>query len=211
MKTLIYKLDGTDGDKKHINECAAILRAGGIVAFPTETVYGLGANALDEEACLKIYEAKRRRPDKALLCHLYSAKQAEQIAYLTDAERNLIMRFTPGPLTVIARKRDVVNSVVSAGLATVGLRFPSNREALLLMEETGLPIAASSANISDQPAPTDAEEVIRYFDGKIDAILDCGRTGGGIASTIISLENGLEIIRKGPISDEEIRRAMGWS
>ncbi|MDD4125339.1 MAG: L-threonylcarbamoyladenylate synthase [Eubacteriales bacterium] len=208
MKTIIYKLDGTDNDIKYIKECAEIIRSGGTAAFPTETVYGLGANALDEEACRKIYCAKNRQPDKALLCHLYSVEQAERIAYLTDIERRLIMTFTPGPLTVIARKRDCIGKTVSAGGTTVGLRFPSNRVALLLMREAGIPIAAASANISDLPAPTDAEEVIGYLDGRIDAILDCGKTGSGIASTIISAENGLRIIREGSITEEEILRAM---
>jgi L-threonylcarbamoyladenylate synthase len=208
MKTVIYKLNGTEEDMRYIKECASIIRSGGTVAFPTETVYGLGANALDDEACLKIYKAKDRPADKALLCHLYSIEQAEQIAYLTDTERMLIKKFTPGPLTVIARKKDCIGRVVTAGGTTVGLRFPSNREALLFMEETGLPLAATSANISTLPAPIDAETVKGYLDGRIDAILDCGKTGSDVASTIISIEDGLKIIREGAISKEEIMRAL---
>lgn len=208
MKTIIYKLDNANKDTEYIKECAALLRQGKLVAFPTETVYGLGANAFDEKACEDIYKAKNRPADKPLLCHLYSIEQAEEIAYLTDTERKLIKHFTPGPLTVIARKKDCVNKVVSAGGNTVGLRFPANPEAMMLLREAGVPVAATSANISDFPSPTDGDMVKEYLFGRIDAILDCGKTGSGIASTIISVEDGLKIIREGVITREDIMRVL---
>lgn len=207
METLIYKLDGVH-DKEYIQKCAEIIKNGGLVAFPTETVYGLGANAYDDEACKKIYTAKNRPSGKALLCHLYSVSQAEEIAYLNEDERKLIERFTPGPLTVIAQKKPCIGDTVSACGDTVGLRFPSNKEALDFMKACGVPIAATSANISDCPPPTDGETVKNYLSGRIDAILDCGRVGSGVASTIISLENGLRILREGSITEDEIRSVL---
>ena len=208
MKTIVYKLDGTENDIEKIKECAEIIKKGGIVAFPTETVYGLGADAYNDEACRNIYAAKNRPAEKPLLCHLYSISQAEEIAYLTDDMRKLIKKFTPGPLTVIAPKKDGVCHTVIAGGSTVGLRFPSNREALLFMASCGLPLAATSANISDCPAPTSGKEVFDYLDGRIDAILDAGKVGSGIASTIVTLDNGIKILREGSITKEEIEEAL---
>lgn len=208
MQTKIYYLDGSQRDIEYIKICGEIIRRGGLVAFPTETVYGLGANAFDEISCANIYKAKNRNPDKPLLCHLYSVNQAEEIAYLTDIERKLITRFTPGPLTVIAKKKDCIGKIVSAGGTTVGLRFPSNQVAINLFREAGVPIAATSANLSDLPPPTDGEKVKEYLFGRVDAILDCGRTGSGIASTIISVENGLKIIREGAITESDIMRVL---
>jgi L-threonylcarbamoyladenylate synthase len=208
LRTLVYKLKGDRTDKARIEKCAAIIRSGGLVAFPTETVYGLGANALDDAACAKIFAAKNRPAEKPLLCHLYSVEQAEEIAYLTDGMRKLIKAFTPGPLTVIAPKREVIGKTVCAGGNTVGLRFPSNKEALDLLRACGVPVAATSANISSFPAPTSAEDVKNYLRGRIDAILDCGVTGSGVASTIVSLEGGLKILREGVITEKQIREVL---
>ena len=208
MRTITYKLKGDTTDRARIEKCASIIRGGGLAAFPTETVYGLGANALDDAACAGIFAAKNRPPEKALLCHLYSIDQAEEIAYLTDDMRKLIRTFTPGPLTVIAPKREVIGNVVSAGGNTVGLRFPSNKEAIELLMACGVPVAATSANISSFPAPTSAEQVREYLNGRIDAILDGGVTGSGVASTIVSLEGGLKILREGVITEKEIREVL---
>ncbi len=208
MKTTVYKLDGSENDIEKINICAGIIKNGGIVAFPTETVYGLGADAYNDVACRNIYKAKNRPAEKPLLCHLYSITQAEETAYLTDDMRKLIGAFTPGPLTVIAPKKDGVCRTVTAGGDTVGLRFPSNREALLFMEACGVPLAATSANISDLPAPTSGDEVMAYLDGRIDALLDAGKVGSGIASTIVTLDNGIKVLREGSITKEEIEEAL---
>ena len=124
MNTKIYTMSETAPDMKMLAECADIIKKSGLVAFPTETVYGLGANALDDNACKKIYEAKMRPQDKALLCHICGIEMAEEIAVLNDTARKLIARFTPGPLTVIVPKKQCIGKVVSAGMETVGLRFP---------------------------------------------------------------------------------------
>ncbi len=208
METKVYKLDGSENDIIKIKECASIIKNGGLVAFPTETVYGLGADAYNENACLGIYAAKNRPAEKPLLCHLYSIEQAEEIAYLTDDMRKLIKRFTPGPLTVIAPKKDGVCRTVTAGGETVGLRFPSNKEGQLFMELCGLPLAATSANISELPPPTSGKEVFDYLNGRIDAILDAGTVGSGIASTIVALDDGIKILREGSITKEEIEEAL---
>ena len=210
LDTRIYKLCGGERDKEYIAECAAIIKNGGLAAFPTETVYGVGANAFDEKACTAVFAAKDRPPEKALLCHLYSLGQAEEIAYLNDDMRALIKAFTPGPLTVIAPKKECIGPVVTAGGNTVGLRFPSNPEAIRFMRACGVPLAATSANISSFPAPTDAETVKKYLYGRIDAILDCGKTGSGVASTIVSLDGGLKILREGAISEKQIREVLKW-
>ncbi len=208
MRTLILKLCGDEYDKAKIKKCAEIIRSGGLVAFPTETVYGVGTNALDDAACAGIFAAKNRPAEKALLCHLYSVHQAEEIAYLTDDMRKLIKAFTPGPLTVIAPKKEIIGKIVSAGGSTVGLRFPSNAAAIELMRESGVPIAATSANISSFPAPTSAEQVKEYLNGRIDAILDCGETGSGVASTIVTLDGGIRILREGAVTEREIREVL---
>ncbi|MFA7098893.1 MAG: L-threonylcarbamoyladenylate synthase [Eubacteriales bacterium] len=215
MKTTIYTpYGGEDGEKDNllqlsVAEMAGILKRGGVAIFPTETVYGIGANALDETACLKIFTAKNRPPEKGLLCHVASLHQAEEIAYLTEKERILIGKFTPGPLTVIAKKKPVIGMVVSGGGGTVGLRFPSNKEAVGLITAAGFPVAASSANISGETIPTDPEGIKKDFLGKVDAILDCGNTGSGTPSTIVSLLGGeIKVIREGGISLSQIKKAL---
>jgi len=208
VNTRVFVIRGDETDRKAITECAAIIKRGGVVAFPTETVYGVGASAFDEDACLRVFAAKDRPAGKALLCHLYSTDQAEEIAYLTDDMRKLIKAFTPGPLTVIAKKKPCIGRVVSAGGDTVGLRFPSDKNALAFLRACGVPVAATSANISNFPPPTDPAEVTGYLGGRIDALLDCGKTGSGVASTIISLENGLTVLREGAVSEREIREVL---
>ncbi|MEG1742949.1 MAG: L-threonylcarbamoyladenylate synthase, partial [Clostridia bacterium] len=126
MNTKIFKITESSPDIAVLTECAQIIKNGGLVAFPTETVYGLGANALLDEACKKIFVAKNRPQEKALLCHVYDLEMAETIAVLNDKAKKLIAAFTPGPLTVIVPKKDCIGNVVSAGMDTVGLRFPSN-------------------------------------------------------------------------------------
>jgi len=193
-----------------LRECAKIIKDGGLVAFPTETVYGLGANALDDEACKKIYQAKMRPQDKALLCHVYGIEMAETIAVLDERARKLINRFTPGPLTVIVPKKSCIGEVVSAGMDTVGLRFPANNISQLLIKLAGVPIAAPSANISSYPAPTDGSQTIEYMNGRIDAIIDGGATEIGISSTIVSLVGEPKILRQGAVSEEQIRSLIDW-
>ena len=197
-------------DRAALCEASGFLSGGGLVAFPTETVYGLGANALDADACAKIFCVKGRPADKPLLCHLASVEQAEEIAFLTDEARMLIARFTPGPLTVIVKKKSCVPDIVTAGGDTVGLRFPSNPIAVELIRQCAFPVAAPSANISSHKSPVTASPVINDFYGRINAIIDGGRTACGVESTIVSLAGGRpEIIRHGAVSDGEVREALG--
>ena len=178
----------TAPDMKMLAECADIIKKSGLVAFPTETVYGLGANALDDNACIEM---------------------AEEIAVLNDTARKLIARFTPGPLTVIVPKKQCIGKVVSAGMETVGLRFPSNRICMELIRIAGVPIAAPSANISSFPPPTTGTQTIENLNGRVDAIIDGGATAVGIESTIISLVGKPVILRHGAVSDDEIAEALG--
>lgn len=209
MNTKIYTISETQPDEALLSECAQIIKDGGLVAFPTETVYGLGANALDDAACAKIYEAKMRPQDKALLCHVCGVEMAEKIAFLDDRARRLISRFTPGPVTVIVPKKPCIGNVVSAGMDTVGLRFPSNSISMKLIELAGVPIAAPSANISSFPPPTDGKQTIENLNGRVDAIIDGGATSVGVESTIVSLVGDVKILRHGAISDDKIMEALG--
>ncbi len=209
MNTKIFEIAEDAPDTKKLAQCADIIKKGGLVAFPTETVYGLGANALDDGACEKIYQAKMRPQDKALLCHVCDVEMAESIAVLNENARKLIDRFTPGPLTVIVKKKDCIGKVVSAGMDTVGLRFPSNNIARKLISLAGVPIAAPSANISSFPPPTDGKQTIENLNGRVDAIIDGGATSVGVESTIVLLVGEPKILRHGAISDADIEEVLG--
>lgn len=206
--TVIYKIDEYNPDTNIIKICAEAIQNGGVVCFPTETVYGVGANAFNEKAVEDIYYAKERPKQKALLCHIASMKQAEEIAVLTEEARKLISAFTPGPLTVIIKKKDCIPDIVTAGGDTVGLRFPSNRVFQLLSEYAGCPIAATSANMSGNISAKNGEEVIRELFGRVDIILDAGQTEYGLESTIISLIGEPKILRQGAVSREEIEKVI---
>ena len=191
-----------------IKAAAELIRSGQLVAFPTETVYGLGANALDSEAVAKIYELKGRPPSSPLIVHVSSIELARTLVsdWPPKAEE-LARRYWPGPLTLVLPKAPVVPGIVTAGLPTVGVRVPSHPIALELIEETGLPIAAPSANRFGGLSPTTAEHVRRAFGDAVE-ILDGGPTGVGIESTVVSLAGGkLTLLRPGMISLGDIERA----
>lgn len=203
MKTEFYKITGGPEDAEVIKRAAGIIRCGGLVGFPTETVYGLGASALNEQAAEKIYAAKGRPSDNPLIVHVAYPEEAERIAYVPPMFKRLARRYMPGPLTVILPKRDVVPSGVTGGLDTVAVRCPSHPVAHRLIEEAGVPIAAPSANRSGAPSPTTAEHVLRDMDGRIDLILDGGPCEIGLESTVIRLaEEGCEILRPGAITEQ---------
>ena len=189
---------------------AEIIREGGLVAVPTETVYGLAGNGLDEEAVKKIYEVKGR-PEVKPLSLLVPGKEAME-AYCGDVPRGakvLADRFWPGPLTLILKSRDTVPEIVRAGGATVGLRCPDHPLTLKLLRQSGLPLAAPSANPSGEPSPKSAEKVLRYFDGKIDAVLDGGKCGIGFESTIIDMSAvPYRVLRRGALPEADIARAL---
>lgn len=187
-------------------DAAQIIKSGGLVAVPTETVYGLAANALDGEAVSKIFEVKGR-PENKPLSVMVSGKEAFDL-YCREVPaqaKTLADKFWPGPLTIVLKAKDVFPEAILAGGKTVGLRCPNHALTLRLLEETGLPLAAPSANPSSMPSPTTAEQVMDYFDGKIDAVIDGGKAQFGNESTIIDLsKTPFEILREGAVSSEQI-------
>lgn len=196
LETKIIKVTADDIDV--ISEAAETIKNGDLVAFPTETVYGLGADGFNEEARQKIYKVKGRPSNKPLSLLVSSRKMIEEIAIITPLAEKLIDRFMPGALTLILNKRDKNNS-------TVGVRMPDNEIALKLIEMSNCPIAAPSANPSGELPPTNAQEVLKNFDGKIPIILDGGICKFGTSSTIVDLtSDGIKILRDGAISREEI-------
>ncbi|MBR6506417.1 MAG: threonylcarbamoyl-AMP synthase [Clostridia bacterium] len=210
MKAKYFFVSETDPNTESIDICADILTAGGIAVFPTETVYGVGANVFDKKAIDRLYTAKCRPKEKALLCHLYSVEQAGEIGYLDDTAKALIKAFTPGPLTVIVKKKPCIGDNVTSGMDTVGLRFPSNNVFLALAKKCGFPIAATSANISGEASPAEAESVMRSLGDRVDAIIDSGLTSVGVPSTIISLtESKPVILRQGAVTETMIKEVIG--
>ena len=172
----------------HIKDCARAIQEGEIVAFGTETVYGLGANCYDEKAVAKIFEAKGRPADNPLIVHVSSIEQAKELAYEWTEEMDTIGRaFFPGPFTMVVKKSDKLPDIVSGGLDTVGIRMPGNYKAVKFIEECGVPIAAPSANISGRPSPTTAKAVFNDMEGKIQYILDCGDSLKAVSYTHLTL------------------------
>ena len=194
-----------------IAQAANCLRRGEVVAFPTETVYGLGADATCECAVAKIFAAKGRPADNPLIVHIGNTAQADTIAaHIPDAARQLMAAFWPGALTIILPKRAGVSDLVTAGLATVGVRLPSHPVALELLRTAGLPLAAPSANVSGRPSPTTAAHVAADLDGKIAGIVDGGTAQIGLESTVIDCTvTPPVILRPGGITRAEIEAVIG--
>lgn len=207
MKTLI--IDKTDDAS--LEAAGEIIRSGGIVAFPTETVYGLGANAYNAAAVKKIFEAKGRPSDNPLIVHLASASEVERAAReIPENAKKLLDRFAPGPFTLILKKQPDIPDTVTAGLDTVGVRIPGDEVARRFIKAAGVPIAAPSANISGKPSPTRAEHVIADLDGKTDAIIRGGNASVGVESTIIDVTGEIPVIlRPGGITAGEIAAVCG--
>lgn len=194
-----------------IDKAADILKSGGLVAFPTETVYGLGANALDEKAVAKVYAAKGRPSDNPMIVHISRASDIGQLTpTLTPQIIRLIDCFWPGPLTLVLPKREEVPKVTTGGLDTVAIRMPDDPVALELIRKADCPIAAPSANLSGRPSPTKGQHVIEDLDGKIDAILVGGDCRIGIESTVLDLTGEIPtILRPGLLTPEDIQAAIG--
>jgi L-threonylcarbamoyladenylate synthase len=190
---------------------AAIIRSGGLVAFPTETVYGLGANALDTQAVERIFEVKGRPPSSPLIVHVDSIAMAQELVREWPAAAEVLTRaYWPGPLTLVLQKLPQIPDVVTAGLPTVGLRQPNHPIAAALIREVGLPIAAPSANRFTGLSPTTAEHVLKSLGAEVDLILDGGPTSIGIESTVLALSGGQpRLLRPGMISREEIEEIVG--
>ncbi|MBQ3923999.1 MAG: threonylcarbamoyl-AMP synthase [Firmicutes bacterium] len=196
---------------ENIKLAADVIKEGGLVAFPTETVYGLGANALDEVAVKKVYEAKGRPSDNPMIVHISRASDIGQTTRMLSPDIvNLIDNFWPGPLTLIVKSKDAIPKVTRGGLETVGVRLPDNEIARKLIELSGVPIAAPSANISGRPSPTRVEDVIEDLDGKVDIILKGEDCRVGIESTVLDVSGDkLMILRPGFITAEQLEAAVG--
>ncbi|MCS7263658.1 MAG: L-threonylcarbamoyladenylate synthase [Armatimonadetes bacterium] len=209
--TKVWKVNPEFPDPKAIQEAAELIRSGGLVAFPTETVYGLGANALDEKAVRKIFIAKERPAWDPLIVHICDLKMIELLVdELPEQFHELAKRFMPGPLTVVLRKKPSVPDLVTAGLPTVAVRMPNHTVALALIRESGLPIAAPSANKFGRPSPTTAEHVLQDLTGCIDGVLDAGPTHVGVESTVLDLTKKPPLIlRPGGFSKEAIEQVLG--
>ena len=196
---------------KDLDRAAAILRRGGLVAFPTETVYGLGANALDREAILKIYAAKGRPATSPLIVHVASFEMLADVATeWPDVAQRLAERFWPGPLTLVVRKTTKIPAEVTAGLNTVGVRMPAHPIAKELIRRAGIPLAAPSANLFTQVSPTTAEHVRAGLGNRVEMILDGGPCTVGIESTVLSLAGSAPLLlRPGMVSLAQIESVTG--
>lgn len=204
MKTEIFKV--TENSILELNKASKLLNDGELVAIPTETVYGLGANALNKNACLNIFKAKGRPNDNPLIVHISKPQDAEKIAYTNNLYYKLAEKFMPGPLTVIIPKRDIIPYEVTAGLNTVAIRCPIHKVANKLIEIAGIPIAAPSANTSGKPSPTTANHVFDDMNGRIPLILDGGECEVGVESTVISItDNSIILLRPGAITVEMLK------
>lgn len=203
METEILKYN-----KKVEEKAAKLLKEGNLVALPTETVYGLGANGLDKEACLKIFEAKNRSADNPLILHISSYEMLEKIVEKIDEkQRKLLETFWPGPLTVVMKKKEIVPEIVTGGLDTVGVRMPANEIIKSIIEKAGIPVAAPSANTSGKPSPTTAEDVYVDLAGKIPLIVDGGECEVGIESTVLDIsEENYTILRPGKYTRQDFEK-----
>lgn len=201
MRTRIVKVNSVNPEMAKLKKAASILRNGGLVAFPTETVYGLGANMLDKDAIKKVYRIKNRPQNKPLTIHMADIKIVERIVgKIPSKAKKLMDKFWPGPLTLVLKDKMGKK---------IGFRMPDNRIAFLLIKEAAVPVVAPSANVSGRQAPTTAREVLNDLDGKIEMALDGGKTKIGIESTVVDLSGrNYKILREGAISKEEIRKII---
>ena len=199
MKTLIYDW------KEKINEdelenVIKVIEDGGVVIFPTDTVYGISANSLDEETIKKLFDLKERNDNKPICVLTSSVDKIKKIAYVRDEEQKIIDQYMPGALTIILDKKDNVSDVLTSNLKTVGVRIPNNEIALRILEKLEYPLATTSANISGKEAAVKKEDLITEFDGRVDIIIDGGITDLQVSSTIVKLDNNeIKILRQGTI------------
>ena len=211
MKTEYVDLREGKDIKEGVKKAAEIIKRGGLVAFPTETVYGLGANGLDENAVPKIYEAKGRPSDNPLILHISKLDEIEDIVKeIPKSALILAEEFWPGPLTMVFKKSERIPYRTTGGLESVAIRMPSNKIARELIKAAGVPIAAPSANSSGRPSPTKAAHVIYDLDGKIDMVIDGGEVDIGIESTIVDVTGEVPVIlRPGFITEKMLSEAIG--
>lgn len=210
METILVKIDEADPDMESIQKAGSIIRAGGLVAFPTETVYGLGGDALNPDSSRKIYAAKGRPSDNPLIVHICRWEDIYRVAdFVPEAAERLARAFWPGPLTMILKKTELVPRETTGGLDTVAIRFPQDRTAQLFIEAAGGFVAAPSANISGKPSPTLAQYVAEDMNGRIEMILDGGEVGIGLESTIVDLTGDEPmILRPGFITKDMLEEVL---
>ncbi|MUM64735.1 threonylcarbamoyl-AMP synthase [Acidianus infernus] len=208
--TLILKVDPLNPEIDKIREAAKYIKLGGIVAFPTETVYGLGGDAYNPEAAIKVFKAKNRPMDNPLIVHIADLNQLFDVAKdIPDIVLDMAQKVWPGPLTFVLKKTDKVPKETTGGLDTVAVRMPAHPIALQLIRESGVPIAAPSANLATKPSPTKAEHVISDLNGRVDVIIDGGDTFFGVESTIINMTvNPPVLLRPGPFTLEELHQFL---
>lgn len=209
--TKILKVNSISPEPSRIKEAAEVIKKGGTVAFPTETVYGLGADALNPEAIRKVFKAKGRPSDNPLIVHIAGVDDLKLLAKrLSRASLALIDKFWPGPLTLILKKKKIVPDIVTGGLDTVAVRMPDNKIALSLIKKAGVPLVAPSANLSGRPSPTRAKDVADDLSGRIDAVIDGGKTRIGIESTVIDMTTSPPtLLRPGALPVEDIEKVIG--
>ncbi|ABV33940.1 MULTISPECIES: L-threonylcarbamoyladenylate synthase [Pseudothermotoga] len=209
MTTLI-KVDPLNPNEGILRKAAQTIKEGGVVAFPTETVYGLGADCFNISAVLKIFQIKNRPADNPLIIHIYDKKQLEELVEGDIEQNSYVMDvFWPGPVTFIFRKKANVPKEVTGGLETVAIRMPSHPVAQVFLRLSGTPVAAPSANLSGKPSPTRAEHVIADLYGSVDVIIDGGETPLGLESTIVDLSRDYPVLlRPGPATIEEIKKIV---
>ncbi|MEX0978206.1 MAG: L-threonylcarbamoyladenylate synthase [Pirellulales bacterium] len=211
LRTQVLRLNAAQPEAAKIECAAGVLHCGGLVAFPTETVYGLGANALNPTAVARIFAAKGRPSKNPLIVHVVDAAHAERLVTAwPDAAAQLAERFWPGPLTLVLPKSRAIPDIVTAGGPTVAVRVPAHPVALALLQAADAPIAAPSANRSTRLSPTLAEHVLRHLDGRIELVLDAGPTSGGLESTVLDLTTRPpRLLRPGLVTPAEIQSALG--
>jgi L-threonylcarbamoyladenylate synthase len=212
IETKVVQVSSESPDPTAIREAARIIQAGGLVCFPTETVYGLGADALSEKAVQRVFVAKGRPTDNPLIVHIADPRQIFDLAdeNLSFNAEILAKSFWPGPLTLIMRRTILVPDIVTAGLETVAIRMPDHRVALALINEVGSGIVGPSANLSGRPSPTIASDIVEDLRGRVDMILDAGETRIGVESTVVDVTSDPPaILRLGGLSQKEIEEAIG--
>ena len=209
-KTLLLKVNPRNPERARVQVAAEMIKKGGLVAFPTETVYGLGADALNPKAVLALFEAKKRPLDNPPIIHVENANEVYKLAKRVPPEAELLMKhFWPGPLTLVLERSQKVPEVTVAGLDTVAIRMPKHEVALALIRLSGVPIAAPSANLAGKPSPTTAEHVLDDLNGRIDAVLDGGPTHVGVESTVLDLTvSPPMVLRPGGTTFEALRQVL---
>ncbi|MEM0003362.1 MAG: L-threonylcarbamoyladenylate synthase [Thermoproteota archaeon] len=211
IKTRIIRIDPISPEENKIKEVSEVIKKGGLVAFPTETVYGLGANCYDEDAILRIFRVKGRPPDNPLIVHISNLDMLREVSEeIPELAYRIANVAWPGPITVVMKKSKRVPYAVTGSLDTVAVRMPAHPVALKLIDKSEVPIAAPSANLSGKPSPTNAMHVITDLFNKIDTIIDSGETFFGVESTIIDVTRDVPILlRPGPFTVEELQEKIG--